>query len=120
MDDETERDLKDKCERGDLSPVEMLQLLDDTVENILQDHLKLDYFALFDKCLAVLRAATRALGPKIEARVFRGGVQKEPHCFEKLPLHIVEELKARGSTPEEEKRIFDVLVEVFREHLGSC
>ncbi|KAK0713267.1 hypothetical protein B0T26DRAFT_753398 [Lasiosphaeria miniovina] len=117
LDDDKERGLQRRAAMSQLSPLEMLQLLDGTVTSQLEGLLTLDYFGLFDASVALLKATNDALGPEMQRRVgYEGGGQFTNLC--RLPLYLSEDL-ASPAYKEKELSIVDVLVKVCKAQLAK-
>jgi hypothetical protein len=66
IDGVTENELRRKAMLAQLSPLEVLKILDDTVESLLDGVLSLDYFGLFDQSVALLRAVNESYSPEFQ------------------------------------------------------
>jgi hypothetical protein len=115
IDEETERELRRKAMLAQLSPLEVLKILDDSVTSLLDGVLSLDYFKLWDESVALLRAVNEAYSPEFRARV--GDKGTEPDCFAAIPVLIAEELKASAKEDPTGKGILGVLVESVTTYL---
>lgn len=102
-----DRVFKRKAMLPQLSHVEMLQLLDDTVTSQLEGLLTLDYFKVFDESLDFLKAIVEAFGPELRERVCYND-ETRPACLGQLPLHLVQNLD------EDEDGVIGTLVETCR------
>lgn len=118
IDEGAERELRRKAMLAQLSPLDVLKILDESVTSLLDGVLSLDYFKLWDESVALLRAVNEAYPPEFRARV--GGKGTEPDCFAAIPLLIAEELKASAKEDPTGKEILGVLVESVRVYLGSA
>lgn len=115
LDDDKERELQRRAAMSQLSPLEMLQLLDDTVTSQLEGLLTLDYFGLFDASVALLKATNDALGPEMQQRVgYEDG--RQIANLSRLPLYLNEDL-ASPAGEEKKSSIVDVLVKVCKAQL---
>ncbi|KAM7199166.1 hypothetical protein V8F33_004641 [Rhypophila sp. PSN 637] len=108
-----ERDFKRGAMLAQLSHVEMLQLLDETVTSQLEGLFRLDYFKLYDEAVAFLRAVVYddAFGYEFKERVgYSKFDDKTTGTLGKVPVHLVKNL-------EEEKEsgiVLDTLIKVFK------
>jgi hypothetical protein len=103
----TEEEFRRKASLSQLSPVEMLQLLDDTVTSQVNGLLTLDYFKLFDQSVALLEAVVAEFGPEMDSRL--GARVDGSHAYlERLAVLLAEDL-GQSSDPAE-KEIVDTFV----------
>jgi len=109
---EADRAFKRRAMLTQLSHIEMLQLLDETVTSQLEGLLTLDYFRLFDEAVDFLKAIVEGFGPELRGRV---GFDDEtrPGCLGLLPVHLVRNLD------EDEDGVVGALVEICRGFLGG-
>ncbi|KAJ9130076.1 hypothetical protein NKR19_g10050 [Coniochaeta hoffmannii] len=115
IDEGVERELRRKAMLAQLSPLEVLKILDDSVESLLDGVLALDYFKLWDESVALLRAVGGAYSPEFRARVGREGA--EPDCFAAVPMVIAQELKAGAREDPTGREVLEVLVESVKRYL---
>ncbi|KAL1842965.1 hypothetical protein VTJ49DRAFT_3606 [Mycothermus thermophilus] len=93
----------DRALSQQLSPVDMLQLLDKTITEQVTGILTLDYFKLFDQSVALLKAVVKAFGPKMEKRL-EPRDESSAAYLDKLGFLIVRDLASN-----EEKVVGDVV-----------
>ncbi|OIW25584.1 hypothetical protein CONLIGDRAFT_498965 [Coniochaeta ligniaria NRRL 30616] len=115
IDDEAEKELRRRAMLAQLSPLEVLKILDDSVTLLLEGVLSLDYFKLWDESVALLRAVNEAYSPEFRARVADKGT--EPDCFAAIPILIAEELKASAAEHPSGAGTLGVLVQSVRKYL---
>jgi hypothetical protein len=109
---ETDRDFQRKADLSRLSPVEMLQQLDETVTSQVEGLLTLDYFRLFDDSVLFLVALADAFGPDMQSRL--RDHQSEPDTqLQLLPLMLCHDMED-AQTPAEAAEIIDTLLEGCR------
>ncbi|KAK0729473.1 hypothetical protein B0H67DRAFT_595911 [Lasiosphaeris hirsuta] len=113
LDEEKERQLRRKATLSRLSPLEMLQVLDDTITSQLEGLLTFDYFQLFDDSLAFLAALNDAYGAGMQARVGHK-VDDKTYPIGQLPVHLAEVLAEADGSPARAS-LLDVLVRVCGE-----
>lgn len=103
----TEEEFRRKASLSQLSPVEMLQLLDDTVTSQVNGLLTLDYFELFDQSVKLLEAVVTEFGPEMDSRL--GSRDEGSHAhLERLTVLLAEDLE--GSSGSAEKEMMDTVV----------
>lgn len=112
-----EKDLRRNATLSQLSPVQMLQLLDDTVTSQLEGLLTLNYFQLFDESVALLQAMNAAFRPDLQKRVEAEDADR-PARLSLLPTFLAEDLGAAAGT-EREQEILRTILDVMRAHLMS-
>ncbi|KAK4206493.1 hypothetical protein QBC37DRAFT_458867 [Rhypophila decipiens] len=111
-----ERDFKRRAMLAQLSHVEMLQLLDETVTSQLEGLFKLDYFKLYDEAVAFLRAVVYhdAFGHELKERVgYSKFDDKTTGQLGKVPVHLVKNLDEE----KESGTVVDTLINVFKDSL---
>ncbi|KAH6847847.1 hypothetical protein B0I37DRAFT_152365 [Chaetomium sp. MPI-CAGE-AT-0009] len=112
---DTELDFQRDSELSRLSPIRMLELLDETVTSQVEGLLTLDYFKLFDESAALLEAVATGFGPDMENRLGPHDGES-PTNFERLPILLGQDLKdSQGS--ERETDITHIVVATCREVL---
>ncbi|KAK4152317.1 hypothetical protein C8A00DRAFT_35011 [Chaetomidium leptoderma] len=110
----TEKEAQRKTKLAQLSPIEMLQLLDDTVTSQVEGLLTLDFFKLFDESVALLKAVVAECGPEMESRLGpRDG--DLPTWLERLPNVLSEDLE----TPPKQTEMLETVVKGYREFFRS-
>ncbi|KAK3386345.1 hypothetical protein B0T20DRAFT_111254 [Sordaria brevicollis] len=120
LDEKTEEYLRRKAALSKLSPIEMLQLVDDSVQTLLEGLLQLDYLRLFDEATLFLEEVMDEYGEEMQKRVnYKGNEGQPPARLDKLPTYIGEDLKAaaEAGNSEKEKEIIVNLVEGTREFM---
>jgi len=117
LDDEREKELRRKATLSQLSPTEMLQLLDDTVTSQLEGLLTLDYFQLFDESAVLLKGIYDSFGPDLQARIGFEDLER-PARLGLLPVYLGEDLEKASGTGKEQE-IIGVIVDVLMSHLAS-
>ncbi|KXX75124.1 hypothetical protein MMYC01_208901 [Madurella mycetomatis] len=100
-----------KATLSQLSPLEMLQLLDDVVTSQLEGLLTLDYFELFDDSVALLESISAALGSELQDRLGTKA-SDSPAYLGRLPPFLAEHLDQSSSIAREE--ILDTVVRCCR------
>ncbi|KAH6623055.1 hypothetical protein F5144DRAFT_351296 [Chaetomium tenue] len=95
-----EVDFERDSELSQLSPIKMLELLDETVTSQVEGLLTLDYFKLFDESTALLGAVVGGFGPEMENRLGPHN-DESPTRFERLPILLSQDLQdSQGSEQE--------------------
>ena len=119
LDEKTEEYLRRKAVLSKLSPIEMLQLVDDSVQSLLEGLLQLDYLRLFDEATLFLQEVMDGFGPKMQQRVnYKEAGVDPPARLDKLPTYLGEDLKAAAEAGDgKESDIIDKLVEGAGEFL---
>ncbi|KAL0468398.1 hypothetical protein QR685DRAFT_546241 [Neurospora intermedia] len=119
LDEKSEEYLRRKAVLSKLSPIEMLQLVDDSVQTLLEGLLQLDYLQLFDEATLFLEEVMDAFGPEMQQRVnYKGGEGHPPARLDKLPTYLGEDLKAVAEAGNgKESEIISKLVDGCREFL---
>ncbi|KAK3293196.1 uncharacterized protein B0H64DRAFT_327907 [Chaetomium fimeti] len=113
---DAESDFQRDSELSRLSPIKMLELLDETVTSQVEGLLTLDYFKLFDESAALLEAVASGFGPDMESRLGRPHDGESPATVERLPILLGQDLKdSQGS--ERETSIINIVVATCREVL---
>jgi hypothetical protein len=109
---DAELDFQRDSELSQLSPIKMLELLDETVTSQVEGLLTLDYFKLFDEATALLEAVVAGFGPDMEGRL--GPHDSEaPARLEQVPIFLGQDLKdSQGS--EKETGIIDTVARTCR------
>jgi hypothetical protein len=97
----SEQEMQRKSDLSQLSPIDMLQMLDKTVTSQLEGVLTLDYFKLFDESVALLEAVAAALGPDMQKRLGPGDGET-PAYLRRLPVILGQDLASSGSTEQTE------------------
>jgi hypothetical protein len=118
---ETEEEFRRKRAFTQVSPLEMLQLLDDAVTSQMEGLLTLDYFKLFDESVALLETVSAAFGPELQDRLGpRDG--EAPASLGRLPILIAQHLDQFPGLPQETEmlaRVVDACGETLRVKEGS-
>lgn len=109
IDDETEKELRRKAMLAQLSPLEVLKILDESVESLVQGVLSLDYFDLFDQSVQLLDAVTEAYGAEFKATIDEHGAR--PDCLATVPLFISVDLMKGAKEDPAGKKTLGTLVE---------
>jgi len=111
------KELRRKAMLAQMSPLEVLKILDDSVESLVQDGglLSLDYFDLFDQSKALLCAVQEAYGPEFVARVQEEG--SDPDWLVKIPILIARDMKASAPEDPTGAKLLAVLVKSVRDYL---
>lgn len=120
LDEKTEEYLRRKAVLSKLAPMEMLQLIDDSVETLVEGLLELDYLQLFDEATLFLQEVMDGFGPEMQRRVgYKDAEVDPPRLLDKLPTYLGEDLKAAAETGDDGKKaeIIDKLVGGVREFL---
>ncbi|KAK1773365.1 hypothetical protein QBC45DRAFT_85249 [Copromyces sp. CBS 386.78] len=122
LDEKTEEYLRRKAVLSKLSPIEMLQLVDDSIQTLLEGLLQLDYLQLFDEAKLFLEEVMDGYGPEMQQRVnFKDTEVDPPARLDKLPTYLGEDLKAAAEAGDgKESEIIGKLVEVAREFLTQA
>ncbi|EAQ83746.1 hypothetical protein CHGG_10150 [Chaetomium globosum CBS 148.51] len=95
-----EVDFERDSELSQLSPIKMLELLDETVTSQVEGLLTLDYFKLFDESAALLEAVVGGFGPDMESRLGPHN-DESPARLEQLPILLSQDLQdSQGSEQE--------------------
>lgn len=100
---------------AELSPLEVLKIVDEGVTLLLEGVLSLDYFKLWDESVALLRAVDAAYSPEHRGRVTDNVA--EPDCFAAIPMIITHELKRRAIVDPGGAGILGVLVQSVKKYL---
>lgn len=90
-----------KTTLSQVSPLEMLQLLDDAATSQLEGLLTLDYFELFDDSVALLESVSAALGSELQERLGTRA-SDSPAYLGRLPPFLAEHLDQSSSLAREE------------------
>jgi len=77
-----------------LSPIDILRLLDKTVTSQVEGLLTLDYFTLFDESVALLEAVVEAFGPEMQERLGPRDADA-PTYLERLPVVLGQDLETQ-------------------------
>lgn len=119
LDEKSEEYLRRKAVLSKLSPIEMLQLVDDSVQTLLEGLLQLDYLQLFDEATLFLEEVMDTFGPEMQQRVnYKGGEGHPPARLDKLPTYLGEDLKAVAEAGNgKESEVISKLVDGCREFL---
>ncbi|EGO55260.1 hypothetical protein NEUTE1DRAFT_147820 [Neurospora tetrasperma FGSC 2508] len=119
LDEKSEEYLRRKAVLSKLSPIEMLQLVGDSVQTLLEGLLQLDYLQLFDEATLFLEEVMDTFGPEMQQRVnYKGGEDHPPARLDKLPTYLGEDLKAVAEAGNgKESEIISKLVDGCREFL---
>lgn len=119
LDEKTEEYLRRKAVLSKLSPIEMLQLVDDSVQTLLEGLLQLDYLQLFNEATLFLEEVMDGYGDEMQRRVnYKGGEGHPPARLDKLPTYLGEDLKAAAEAGNgKESDIISKLVEGAKEFL---
>ncbi|KAK4445866.1 hypothetical protein QBC34DRAFT_470801 [Podospora aff. communis PSN243] len=117
LDREREKELRRKATLSQLSPIDMLQLLDDTITSQLDGILTLNYFQLYDESVSLLAAIAEAFGPDLEKRASVECAGK-PGYLGMIPKLLADDVKgATGTTREHE--IVQTIVDVVKAHVSK-
>ncbi|KAK4101210.1 hypothetical protein N658DRAFT_533172 [Parathielavia hyrcaniae] len=99
-----------------LSPIDILHMLDKTVTSQLEGILTLDYFKLWDESLALLTVVTAAFGDSMWDRLNRDDPDTpRAECIQRLPILLGQDLKSSG--PAEQTDIIQRVVKGCRDFL---
>lgn len=97
-----------------LSPIDMLRLLDTTVTSQLEGLLTLDYFRLFDDSVALLEAVVEAFGPEMQERLGPRDADT-PTYLERLPVVLGQDLEGQSDPAD----ILDKVIQRCRTFLQT-
>ncbi|KAJ9149322.1 hypothetical protein NKR23_g4206 [Pleurostoma richardsiae] len=117
IDATVEEELRRRAMRAQITPIEMLQILEEAVTHQLEGLLALDYFKLYDESLALLRTVNQAFGSAFQERVgFTVGDNVLPDQLARVAVMLAEDVK---ETPRREETLA-TLVGVVKEALKEA